>query len=557
MVLPGTFGSVVWADWSPAVALPQLVADQWVAEAAAGNSLGAPTSRPFVDDAGLVFGFALGGLLFADAAPSRIDLSNPSLNRYRLAPDVDRLLDAATDGSVVTTLVNGRAFFASVAADLAAVGPGGFVYLSSWNCEIDLPCLPGGATLRSELTRLGASGTEVRMQLWKASPILGALGPLRFHPAVFVLATMIERSYFKPRLNNQAAIAAVKSMVNGFGFLDDRHLPFGSHHQKIIVLHTGTELIAYVGGLEFTDDRILPVSKGAPLFDVSVRIAGPGAQAVLKTFVDRWNNHPDGAANPLSRQGLPIPLVPTGSIRVQVGHTYGIGFPFPRAIKTGSELTASAISSARSYFYMEDQYYVGDPSLGSAIRGALSRGVTGIVVIAAEDSVGDLPDVGFRRRAFLNPILAAFPGRFLVFEAVGDNGTSTGGHAYVHSKLLIVDDEAIVIGSMNSSRRSWNHDTEVMASLVDMNGPGGLAGPPGLAKALRLDLWTRHLRALALPPVPIDPLPAALAAWSAAALAPGGLAVRPYPPAGSVPVRPPIVHPVWLDLYWNTIADRA
>ncbi len=85
-------------------------------------------------------------------------------------------------------------------------------------------------------------------------------------------------------------------MVNGLGFLDDLHLPFGSHQQKIIVLHTGTELIAYVGGLELNDDRTLPVAKGAPLFDVSVRIAGSGAQAVLKTFVDRWNNHPDGAS---------------------------------------------------------------------------------------------------------------------------------------------------------------------------------------------------------------------------------------------------------------------
>jgi hypothetical protein len=71
---------------------------------------------------------------------------------------------------------------------------------------------------------------------------------------------------------------------------------------------------------------------------------------------------------------------------------------------------------------------------------------------------------------------------------------------------------------------------------------------------MRLDIWTRHLRALALPPVPVDPLPAALAAWAAAAAGTPGLAVRPYPPAGVAPKRPR-VDPVWLDLYWNVLAD--
>ncbi|MDQ6803538.1 MAG: hypothetical protein M3065_00930 [Actinomycetota bacterium] len=498
---------------------------------------------------------------------TRTDPSLIQLNRYRMKPDLDRHFEAALDGNDARLLVGGFTFFTAVADDLARVGPAGFVYLASWNCEVDLGCFPGGETLRAKLAHLAGTGTEVRMQLWAANPITGAVGPLRYHPLVGLLASLAQRQ-FKPAVNNAVAVAAVNAMPGGFGFLDDQHATFGSHHQKIIVVHTGTELVAYVGGVEFTDDRLFHVSNGAPLFDVSVRITGPGAQRILTTFAERWAAHPTGAANPLKRVGLAASGGPGGSVRIQVGHTYAAGFPFAGPIRTASELTAQAILTSRKYFYMEDQYFVGDPLLTAAIMTVLARkdvSVLGIVVIAAEDSVGDLPDVGFRRRAFIGPIVAANPGRFLVFEAVGDDGTSIGDRAYVHSKLTLVDDEALLIGSMNSSRRSWTHDSEVSASLVDVNGPAGTGGAPGFAKATRIELWQRHLRGIWSPPVPIEPLGEALGAWTTAATGTPGLAVRPYPPAGSVAVRPwlplsPIASALLqdplLDLYWDVADPR-
>ena len=558
LALPGTEGVVMWQDDGVAVTVPQVVADRWVADEQAGEPLGAPVSRGIADDGGLIFAFAFGGLLFAGIDDlRRADPSLIQLDRFRMLPEPGNHLEGAVDGSGVQLLLGGTAFFAALSADLDRTTPDGFVYLASWNCEIDLACLPGGGSLHSKLTTMGQAGVELRMQLWAAGPVVQGLGPVIFVPHVRDAAAAIERWKLEPAVNNPVAVTAVNAIPNGFAFLDNRHARFGSHHQKVVVVHTGSELVAYVGGIEFSRDRVNRTSNGSPFFDTSVRIAGPGAQRVLTSYAERWAAHPDGAAHPLTRAGLPSGSA-VGTVRVQVAQTYAAGLPFPRAIKTASHLTTHAILGARRYFYMEDQYYVGDPQLGSAIKTVLREQpqVIGIVVMAAEDSVTDLPDVGFRRRKFINDIAGQFPGRFLVFEAVGDDGTSTGPRAYVHSKLTLVDDEALVIGSMNSSRRSWNHDSEIMASLVDLAGPTGTAGMPGFAKATRMAIWAQHLRLIGTGPTPLDPLDLSLAAWVAAAAGAPGLAVRVYPPPGSVAQRP-FGTDAARDLSWDMFADPS
>ena len=124
---------------------------------------------------------------------------------------------------------------------------------------------------------------------------------------------------------------------------------------------------------------------------------------------------------------------------------------------------------------------------------ACNPNLIGIIVIAAENSVADLPDIPFRRREFLAPIASAFRGQ-LSFSSALVAGSTIGPTAYVHSKLLIVDDEAAFIGSVNSNRRSWFHDSEIVATIVDMNGPGGTApGQRGVVRDFRCSLWAEHL----------------------------------------------------------------
>ena len=180
---------------------------------------------------------------------------------------------------------------------------------------------------------------------------------------------------------------------------------------KVLLIRNGSSLIAYVGGVEFNSDRLNSVTgkPGTPLFDISVRLQDAGAWLALDTFVNRWQAHPD-ATGTLRGTGLPIPLPAGGPLAVQVTHTYGQGFPFPNPVRTASAAISNGIRSAHTFFYMEDQYFVGSPQMDSAMRDMLSANpkAMGIIVIAAEECVTDLPDLPFRRRAFLGPLATAF-----------------------------------------------------------------------------------------------------------------------------------------------------
>ena len=72
---------------------------------------------------------------------------------------------------------------------------------------------------------------------------------------------------------------------------------------------------------------------------------------------------------------------------------------------------------------------------------------------------------------------------------------------YVHSKLCIVDDVWAAVGSDNFNMRSWTHDSELTAAVLDgerdrraPTDPGGLGdGARRFARELRLTLMREHL----------------------------------------------------------------
>jgi phosphatidylserine/phosphatidylglycerophosphate/cardiolipin synthase-like enzyme len=181
---------------------------------------------------------------------------------------------------------------------------------------------------------------------------------------------------------------------------------------------------------------------------------------------------------------------------MQVTHTYGPGSPFPPRITTAADAISNALSQANSFFYMEDQYFDGNNRLRGALLNALRNGATGILVIT-NDELDDQPDGIRQRQLFLQSIQSQSQGRLHIYERLGDKGGALapdGARAYVHSKLLIVDDDVCIIGSVNSNHRGWSHDTEIMVTLQDSIGPGGTApGQRGFARDLRCLLWAEHL----------------------------------------------------------------
>lgn len=180
---------------------------------------------------------------------------------------------------------------------------------------------------------------------------------------------------------------------------------------------------------------------------------------------------------------------------------------------------------------------------------ALARNAVGIVVLASEEAITPdfarlFPELERRRRLFLNPLKTAFPANLLVFERLGPGGDPKGDGAYVHSKLLIVDDDAALIGSVNCNRRSWGYDAEVTTTLVDeVKGRGAFMPPAerGAIRDIRCRHWEAHLGASMSGDASRD-----VALWRSP---PAGARVRPFDHSGLTLI------PLCPDMVWRTVID--
>ena len=308
--------------------------------------------------------------------------------------------------------------------------------------------------------------------------------------------------------------------------LDMRVRTGGSHHQKLLVIRhrdDPTRDIAYVGGIDLCHSRRDDAAHGGdpqaldtmaeeygdtpPWHDVQAAISGPAVHDVETVFRERWEDPTtlsrspvillrdrlrglDTTPDPLPEQAPPPPPVEGGTHAVQLLRTYpnlrrGRDYAFAR----GGERSVArgytkAVEQARQLVYVEDQYLWGD-HVGGVFTKAL-RAHPDLHVIAV---VPMHPDVtGFSRtaqllgrsRAMLDMAQAA-PGRVAIYGIENHAGTPV----YVHAKTCMVDDTWATIGSDNFNRRSWTHDSELSAVVVDREGE--------FARSLRLTLAAEHL----------------------------------------------------------------
>jgi len=473
---------------------------------------------------------------------------DPKAGFYRFAPTVD---------NGATVFHDNPSFYQGVLRDLRATRESfQFVYFAGWWSDLRLPmgdpkASPKPPTLEAVLTALSAGlpvppppdqssapqdehryGPEICCMLWqhKAQSDYSAFPALVLPDSLFgapILAAI-----------NTATVKTVNYLRgSNSGILDKRHAFAGSHHQKFIVMLTNEGLVAYLGSSDFNTDRLYPAGdpdapsppgKGSPLNDVNVRLTGPAAVDVLKTFVDRWRAHPDGANRPLRGETYKVlkTAVNQGAVQVQLSHTYAKSYPFAEAVRSAADTQVRICRTARRYVYFEDQYLIGTPDLWAALRDKLSSNVEFVVVgvMAPLNVVGDLPWLKERRSDFWLPLVSAYPGRVLLFEMLAPDGTDTGPGAYLHNKMTIADDAIVTMGSVNFSRRSHSHDSEVMATL---GGPISPDSNVDIALQVRADRWARHLGVKPKEPPKIED---ALAAFRRL---PSTARIRPWIPVAS------------------------
>lgn len=262
--------------------------------------------------------------------------------------------------------------------------------------------------------------------------------------------------------------------------LDTQHPLYAAHHQKIVAID---DEIAFVGGMDLTVQRWDTPAHLAedpcrvnpdgtpftPVHDIQMLVEGDVAHAVAELARHRWKVATGEELAPCGSCPSPWPddLAPEfRDARVAIARTAPPWAEEP-PINEVAKLTADAIAAARETIYIEAQY-LSAHSIGNLLAGTLGlRDGPEIVIILTRSSHGLVEHalMGANRDRLLRKLRKADKhGRLRVFYPVAPKGEDAC-EILIHSKLMIVDDHFIRVGSANLNNRSIGLDTECDLAL--------------------------------------------------------------------------------------------
>ena len=285
--------------------------------------------------------------------------------------------------------------------------------------------------------------------------------------------------------------------------LDSAH-PLGcSHHQKIVVID---DRLAACGGIDVTSSRWdtpAHIEKdprrsesggkpGEPWHDLALVVEGEAAAALGDLARDRW----------VRAGGAPLAACATSSVSAWPSVLRAdfvdveIGIARTRAawgdaseIREIEALYVEHIGRAQRFIYAETQYFASTRIAEALAARLMAADPPEVVLVVAHHSHGWLQQTAMdNARVRLRHALAACDpaGRLRAFTPLARGGTPI----YVHSKLMVVDDEVLRIGSANMNNRSMGLDSECDLFL-DARRPGNGHIGPAIA-ALRHRLIAEH-----------------------------------------------------------------
>jgi phospholipase D1/2 len=262
--------------------------------------------------------------------------------------------------------------------------------------------------------------------------------------------------------------------------LDGEHPVGGSHHQKIVVID---DSVAFVGGLDLTHARWdtqdhtpgEPRRRNpsgdsyAPFHDVQMMVEGEAAAALGALARERWRRATGRMPSTRARlHGDPWPLnVAPELTDVQVGiaRTEPRYLDYPQ-VQEVKHLYLDAIAAARQSIYIENQYLTAPAIVDALVRRLREESGPEIVILSRLRGGGWLEEstMTVLRAQMMQALHAAdrygrlrlyFPHR----EGLGEQCIN------LHSKLMVVDDCFVRVGSANLNNRSMGYDTECDLAL--------------------------------------------------------------------------------------------
>jgi phosphatidylserine/phosphatidylglycerophosphate/cardiolipin synthase-like enzyme len=390
-------------------------------------------------------------------------------------------------------LIDGPAYFGAIKTALDGLQGGDACYIAGWSLASDFK-FGDGAKLGDVLTGKAAVGVDVRVIVW-GNPTLLSVGNV-FGLEHFV-ATVRNNIRAAEDLRGRGVGWANRVLIDWSGGRRS------SHHMKFTVIARGARLTAFVGGLDYMQNRVSapmhipePPQVGKPralgVHEVGVEVTGHGAVEALLTFQTRWEEastlsdatYDIGAGkrpyNPpasalVDLPGLmPDPVPASTETSVQVVRSFPADKEPDRPWSTlpadgVHEVRATfqkALDAAVRYIYIEDQEFSAESLFPSLVR-ACHRGVKVIVLVPGYD---DPIEGGAIRRKSLSPTvqrqivdpLEDHRTNFVVYQLRG---------IFVHAKVILIDDEFASIGSANFMDRSMQptlegEDSELSVAAV-------------------------------------------------------------------------------------------
>jgi phosphatidylserine/phosphatidylglycerophosphate/cardiolipin synthase-like enzyme len=273
-----------------------------------------------------------------------------------------------------------------------------------------------------------------------------------------------------------------------------------SYHQKFMTID---QRLAFIGGMNLrsvdwdtsrhrvfeprrmlfdstADARQEVVSRdhlpdNGPRKDYMVRLEGPSAIDAEDVFHERWDflrrtnarYSPDSSAYAVRTAPAALP----GGQQVQVTAT----LPAPFNENAIAETWFNAVAQARRYIYIEDQYFRMPMVNEAIIRRMEAVPALRLVVITKPISEWTDPGCAWTRRTH-EDLLARFPDRYTMLQLRSFDTQVTWGidetesrfvDMDVHSKMLIVDDVFMSVGSANKNNRGIVYEGELNVAVYD------------------------------------------------------------------------------------------
>jgi cardiolipin synthase len=213
------------------------------------------------------------------------------------------------------------------------------------------------------------------------------------------------------------------------------------NHRKIVVVDG---VSAWIGGHNIGDEYLSKSKKFGHWRDTHIKITGPSAITIQKTFIEDWFWAADSFIENLQ-------WIPTASKNADKRVLIIPSSPAD-VIETASLMFIQAINAATKRIWISSPYFVPDGATIKALQLAGLRGVDVRILIP-------------QKADHILVYLAAFT----YFERASSTGVKFFRYkdGFLHQKVMLIDNSHATVGTPNLDNRSFRLNFEITALIAD------------------------------------------------------------------------------------------